>query len=111
MCVNAYACVCKVPSNICGGKKVTIAKPTGVSNLGYLVYTSVVNLDQRCTSGLPDWAISRKMGDLKNDLAIIGLFRMKSICRNSFSSCSSTEITGTFSTEKPSQTRNTQLWY
>ncbi len=41
MCVNAYACVCKVPSNICRVKEATVAEPTGVSHLGYLVYTCV----------------------------------------------------------------------
>ncbi len=42
--VNANACVCKVPSNICGVKKAIIAKPTGVSHQGYWVlYICVLN--------------------------------------------------------------------
>ncbi len=48
MCVNAYACVRKVPSNICRVKVATVAKPTGVSHLDYLIYTSMVRI-------IPSW--------------------------------------------------------
>ncbi len=44
--INAYTCVCKVPSNICGVKEASVAKPTPVSYLGYLVYTSVVRTNR-----------------------------------------------------------------
>ncbi len=34
-------CVCKVPSNICRVKEASVAKPTRISYLGFLVYTFV----------------------------------------------------------------------
>ncbi len=101
------------------------------SGVAYLcrIFQNATFTPYQQTTGLPGSAINRKMGDLKNDFATkktkfvtdhklgdltreksqIGLFRLKSICTNSFSSCSRTEITATSSTEKPTQTRNTQL--
>ncbi len=55
------------------------------------------------------FATGHKLSDLTREKSQIGLFRVKSICRNYFSSCSSTEITGTFSAEKPAQTQNTLI--
>ncbi len=41
MCVNANTCVCKVLSSVSGVYEASIAKPTPVSYLSYVVYTSV----------------------------------------------------------------------
>ncbi len=38
--------MCKVPSNVCRVKEASVTKPTPVSYLGYLVYTSDVNMGE-----------------------------------------------------------------
>ncbi len=67
MCVNAHTWVCKVPSNIYRVKEASVANPTQVNGLGYLVYTSVAsaacNAHKKTNAGTKEAPMGRVSGE------------------------------------------------